>query len=326
MVMNFTFFGRNASANQVECSTPTWGYDISAVQVLGYCLTIIPLVNISVNVITMAYIIRAPKLKANTRVFLCSLTVSNTLVGVFVLPVRIFGMITATVGISLEISYILCVVGNSFDVMLRTSSALHLSVLAYDRYLSTCRPFSRGYRLNRKFNTILFIGCWTVPAILSFGVIPPRFQLKGIVKEYNCLLNRTKMCQYITNMPYAFITTFACFIVPAAFILMCNNRTISSVKKREKVFIKLLHINTKRRSFNRRHFGTKLSRTILSMSCIFLCCWLPFFVINFTDPLTSYRVPVYIWLLVSWVGYANSVITSVIYLKSTKVLFFSCND
>lgn len=323
MVMVRTILVYNGSRTRLEdCSTPTWGYDISAVQVLGYCLAFTPIITVSINVIAMVFIIRAPKLKTNTRVFLCSLTVCDALVGIVVLPFRIYGIITAHLADVMRISGTLCDITNSLDVMLCASSIMHLSVLAYDRFLATCRPFKRGYWLNRKSCIVLFIGTWIVPAILSFGVIPLRFHLRGIERTYDCLLEQTKMCHFMANKSYAMTITLLGYAIPAIFILICNNCTLAAVERRRKLFTGLLNINTKRASVNRRHFGTKLARTIYMMTLGFLGCWLPFFVINFTDPLTSYRVPPYVWLLVTWLGYLNYALNPVIYLKFTGLLSF----
>lgn len=320
-VMDNSTSGEISSINKNECGKPTWGYDISAVQILGLCLACTPIVNISVNVITMTCIIRAPKLKGNTRLFLCSLTVCNAMYGLVVLPFRIFSMLTAKLDGLIGKNDVFCDVGNSFDVMLRMSSLMHLSVLAFDRYISLCRPFSRGYWLKRKFNAIVLTGSWIIPVIMSFGVVLPRVHLRGIVTEYECLLQETKMCYYIANKSFA-LTTFLCFIILASFVLLCNKRTMSAVERRENVIFRLLQINTKRASFHRRYFGTKLARTIMLMASCFLFSWLPYFVISLTDPLTSYRVPTYIWLLVTWLGYANTISNPVLYLKSTGILSF----
>jgi hypothetical protein len=322
MVMSFTFLSDNGSSYQVECPMPTWGYSILAGQVIGYCLAFVPVLDITINIITLAYTVRAPKLKANTRLFLCSLMICNTFSGVFVLPVKLIGMITVELEIPGQLIVLLCDLGNSFDGMLRTSSIFHLSALAFDEYISICRPFRRSYWLNRKFNTILFVGCWIIPAILYFCFIPPKIHIKGIEQQMECLFQRTKMCQFISNKPFAFATTGICYIVPTAFILICNACTKSSVKKREQMFYKLVQINTKKRSFNRRHFGTKLARIVISLSYSCILCWFPFYLITFIDPLTSYSVPTYMWLLVSWTGYSNSIILPIIYLKLTKVLTF----
>lgn len=320
--MDNTTAGINSSVNHYDCAKPTWGYDVTAVQVLGFCLAFTPLISAPVNVIALVFIIRAPKLKANTRVCLGSVMMCNTLFGVIVLPLNIFGMIFAKSNSFIGKNDKLCEVGNGFEVMLRISALMHMSFLAYDRFLTMCRPFRRAFWLNRSFDTFVFIGCWMFPAILSFSVFLPRLQLIGIIKQHDCLLEQTKMCNFIANKSFSLTHTCLGFAVPSVFILLCNNRTMASVRRRETVIFNLLQINTKRGSFNRRHFGTKLARTICAMTSCFLCCWLPFFVVNFADPLTSYRVPRYIWLLVTWFGYASTVTSPVIYMKSTGLLSF----
>lgn len=301
-----------------NCTSPTWGYKISAIQIVGYCLAFSPILTITLNVIAMGCIVRAPKLKAHTRVFLVSLAICDALVGALVIPFRLMGIFTADLyDVKNLLSDTLCDVGNSFDVMLCTSSVMHISVLAYDRFLATCHPFKLDYWFSRKFLTLFLVLSWMLPAVISFGFIPSRIYVRDIERQHECHQQTTGACQFTANVSYSLTTVVICFIVPASFIILCNYRIMKTVRKRTELFNKLLQINTKRRSFDRRHFGTKLARTIFIMTVCFVCCWLPFFIIEMIDPFISYRVPAYIWLLVTWLGYANSAINPVLYLKST---------
>ncbi|XP_052771053.1 trace amine-associated receptor 1-like [Mya arenaria] len=303
----------------LKCQPPTWGYEPTVFQVFGYSLSLLAVVTIVTNLVAMICIYRAPKLKTFTRLFLFSLAVCDFLVGAVVMPFRIFGMVTRSFD---SLGHTFCYIGNSVDVLLCSSSMFHITILAFDRCLALCKPFRHGYICSPAKGKSVFILSWLISAVISFGFILAKLHVKGIEAIYNCVLYVTGSCQLVSNVPYAIMTTAVTFGLPSLFTIVCNQFTTRAIEKRRKIFDRLVNINTRKGSLNRRHIGTKLARTILLMSLSFLACWSPFFVIHITDPLTNYRVPQYVWTLVTWTGYANSLLNPILYLKATSFIMF----
>lgn len=315
---SWTEFNKSIS-NVTLCTEPTWGYNVTVTRVLGYCLIILPLLTVVVNLIVLVVISRAPKLKLCTRIFLFSLAACDICTGVFVMPFRIFGMVTENMKI---LGMTKCNFGNSVDFMLYISSLVHLCVLTFDRFLASCKPFKHGLWFRREYCVLTCIACWIIPAILAFGIIPTELHIRGIATQYSCILKITGSCQLLSSRPFALTSAVVIYVIPTLFILICNCFIITAIENRKKMFLRLIHVHTKRGSLNRRHIGMKLAQTVMAMATGCIVCWLPFFTVQSVDPLVSYRVPQYIITLVTWIGYAKSVASPLIYLKSTSFLRF----
>lgn len=305
----------NASA-EIECWLPTWGYHVSVAQVLGYCLTWTPVITILVNVIALVYILKVPKLKTNTRTFLFSLTICDIFIGLVIMPFRIFGLINSGLDSKVVLDTIYCDIGNAIDVSFSIVTAMHLVILSFDRYLASCRPFQLRHWLNRKTCLIFFVLSWVIPLGVTLGLFPAKVHLTGVDNPYHCRSQNVRYCHLMLSVSFAMVFTAISYVLPAVCIILCNHCTKKAIEKRMKVFTRLLQINTTRGSYHRRHFGTKLARTIILLTWCSLGSWLPYFVINTVDPLTGYRVPPYVWLLVTWIKYSKSFISPVLYLKA----------
>lgn len=309
----------NVTKGVILCEEPIWGYNVFVVKILGYVLMILSLAAVVLNVLALIVIFRAPKLKPVMRIFMFSLILCHLLMGLIVMPFRIIGMIANFLETS---EPVYCNIFNSIEKMLYINSICHLCVLTFERYISLCRPFKYGNLFKRRSGMCFLFACWLISSGLAFGIIPNQLHMEGVQKEIQCIVELTRNCHSLLNVPYAFAAAVLCYIFPAGFILICNFFILIAVEKRRKLFLRLIHINTERGSLYRRHFGTKLAQTLMYMTSCFIVCWLPFFVVQSVNPLIMFQVPKYVWIFTNWLGYAYSVMNPFLYLKSISFLRF----
>jgi len=305
------------------CKEPPWGYSYQASQIIGGCLTALPIIALGLNLTAMVVIFRAPKLKPCTRLFLFSVAICDTFVAIFIMPFRLVGLL----GDRTLVHYVtLCNIGNGLDLMLYISSISNLCILTFDRFLALCKPFRHAFWFKKEHCVLMFILSWLVPASLAFGIVPVQLHTKGVLPQNRCIMKITGSCQFLSNVPYALSSTSLCYVIPCAFILICNYFILAAIDKRKKIFLTLLRLHTERGSCHRRHFGTRLAFTTMKMTSCFVLCWLPFYVVQSVQLLTSYQVPHYVWLLAYWAGYANCAINPLIYLRSISFIRFRCME
>ena len=293
--------------------TVTWGYSKPDVRIVAYILAFSPVLVLTMNCIASLYIIRARRLKLHTRLLLFSISAADILVATIVMPFRLYDMLNYR-----AMNDPICNVGNSFDVFLSFVSMLSMTVLAFDRYITTCKPFHIGYWFRKRNMVGMLILTWGFPAIFTFVFIPLKLSINSVGFKRKCLAWKTKSCLFFAKVPYG-VSTAILFSFLSAIIIICNKHTMHAIKKKTEIFYRVI-FSTKPIPVYRRHHGSKTARMVIRMTLCFMLCWLPFFIVIAVDPLLGYRIPQYIWIVARWIAYMNCVLNPLLFLISAGVL------
>ena len=276
-------------------------------------LCVIMILTIALNIALIVKINLRPKHKLFTRFFLTSLASVDLCVGILLMPFSIFDGLYDLRNLFGSKT---CALFNSFDVMLSTSSILHLGILTYERYIALCKTLSYGIKCNK--NTIKVFTCvnWILVIMISFGIILPGYHEVGIdTIVLKCIYASANSCVNVFGIYYAVTSSVISFFLPGVLIICFNVRVFKHVRFQSQYRRDVLGIKACQRvRSGRQSQSMRVARTIAILTGCFFVCWLPFFIINVLSGFINYKVPVILDFVVLWLGYCNSAMNPLLYL------------
>ncbi|XP_054580155.1 D(1B) dopamine receptor [Eptesicus fuscus] len=302
------------------------------------------------NALVCAAVVRSRHLRARmTHVFIVSLAVSDLFVALLVMPWKAVAEVAGHWPFGA-----FCDVWVAFDIMCSTASILNLCVISVDRYWAISSPFRYQRRMTRRVALGMVGLAWTLSILISFipvqlhwhrdeagspgAVDPPPADLANgtswgragdpEVREENCdsSLNRT----------YAIASSLISFYIPVAIMIVTYARIYRIAQAQIRRIACLERAGQRAQRCGSPVGGapepglrasiqkeTKVLKTLSMIMGVFVCCWLPFFLLNCMAPFCSRRpegaragfpcVSDTTFDVFVWFGWANSSLNPVIY-------------
>ncbi|XP_061754657.1 dopamine receptor D1b [Nerophis ophidion] len=275
-----------------------------------------------------------------TNFFVISLAISDLLVAILVMPWK-----AATEIMGFWPFGAFCNMWVAFDIMCSTASILNLCVISVDRYWAISSPFRYERKMTPKVACLMISVAWTLSVLISF--IPVQLNWHKAHTTSYAELNLSypgdlppDNCDSRLNRSYAISSSVISFYIPVAIMIVTYTRiyriaqkqirrisalerAAESAKNRHSSMGNTSNIESEssfKMSFKRE---TKVLKTLSVIMGVFVCCWLPFFILNCMVPLcdpnllnhaagfpcishTTFDVFV-------WFGWANSSLNPIIY-------------
>ncbi|XP_075712630.1 D(1A) dopamine receptor [Rhinoderma darwinii] len=310
---------------------------------MGCLLSVLILSTLFGNTLVCAAVIRFRHLRSKvTNFFVISLAVSDLLVAMLVMPWKAVAEIAGFWPFG---SF--CNIWVAFDIMCSTASILNLCVISVDRYWAISSPFRYERKMTPKVAFIMISVAWTLSILISFIPVQLNWHKAKTTSFFD--LNNTFQgsamdnCDSSLNRTYAISSSLISFYIPVAIMIVTYTRIYRiaakqirriSALERAAVHAKNCQSSTGnessidcqqpessfKTSFKRE---TKVLKTLSVIMGVFVCCWLPFFILNcmvpFCDPSvpTSGAEPFCIssttFDIFVWFGWANSSLNPIIY-------------
>ncbi|NXF73608.1 DRD1 protein, partial [Sclerurus mexicanus] len=318
--------------------------DSSSFRILTGCfLSLLILSTLLGNTLVCAAVIRFRHLRSKvTNFFVISLAVSDLLVAVLVMPWKAVAEIAGFWPFG---SF--CNIWVAFDIMCSTASILNLCVISVDRYWAISSPFRYERKMTPKAAFIMISVAWTLSVLISFIPVQLNWHKATTTSflDLNASLQGVSMdnCDSSLNRMYAISSSLISFYIPVAIMIVTYTRIYRIAQKQIRRISALeraaVHAkNCQNTSGNRSSMDcqqpesnfkmsfkreTKVLKTLSVIMGVFVCCWLPFFVLNcmipFCEPtqpskgaeafcINSTTFDVFIWF-----GWANSSLNPIIY-------------
>ncbi|XP_078087741.1 D(1) dopamine receptor-like [Mustelus asterias] len=318
------------------------GEQDSSFRVLTGCfLSLLILSTLLGNTLVCVAVVRFRHLRSKvTNFFVISLAVSDLLVAVLVMPWK---AVSEMAGYWPFGSF--CNIWVAFDIMCSTASILNLCVISVDRYWAISSPFRYERKMTPKVAFVMISVAWTLSVLISF--IP--VQLDWHKAKPNALLdyNTTGQrpgdnCDSSLNRTYAISSSLISFYIPVAIMIVTYTRIYRIAQKQirrisalERAAVHAKNCQSNRSSasnapelqqpesslkmsFKRE---TKVLKTLSVIMGVFVCCWLPFFILNCIVPFCEGSAHAASPACVSggtfdvfvWFGWANSSLNPIIY-------------
>ncbi|XP_007524429.1 D(1A) dopamine receptor [Erinaceus europaeus] len=293
------------------------------------------------NTLVCAAVIRFRHLRSKvTNFFVISLAVSDLLVAVLVMPWKAVAEIAGFWPFG---SF--CNIWVAFDIMCSTASILNLCVISVDRYWAISSPFRYERKMTPKAAFVLIGVAWTLSVLISF--IPVQLSWHKARPTGSPEVNATTTspdeednCDSSLSRTYAISSSVISFYIPVAIMIVTYTRIYRIAQKqirrisaleRAAVHAKSCQATAPgnrnpaegaqpescfKMSFKRE---TKVLKTLSVIMGVFVCCWLPFFILNCMVPfcgagetqpfcIDSITFDVFVWF-----GWANSSLNPIIY-------------
>ncbi|XP_016358209.1 D(1) dopamine receptor-like [Sinocyclocheilus anshuiensis] len=273
------------------------------------------------NALVCAAVLRFRHLRAKvTHVFIASLAVSDLLVAVLVMPWKAAAEVAGFWPFGA-----FCDVWVAFDIMCSTASILNLCVISVDRYWAISSPFRYERKMTPRVAFVMVGAAWTLSVLISF--IPVQLDWhKADAGAAEPNASDVDSCDSSLSREYAISSSLISFYIPVAIMIVTYTRIyrIAQVQIRRIASLERAaeHAQSRRsdRSLHRSlktsfQRETKVLKTLSVIMGVFVCCWLPFFVLNCVVPfcrrepcVSDTTFDVFVWF-----GWSNSSLNPVIY-------------
>ncbi|XP_077360546.1 dopamine receptor D1b [Festucalex cinctus] len=275
-----------------------------------------------------------------TNLFVISLAISDLLVAILVMPWK-----AATEIVGFWPFGAFCNIWVAFDIMCSTASILNLCVISVDRYWAISSPFRYERKMTPRVACLMISVAWTLSVLISF--IPVQLNWHKAQPAGYAELNGTfagelppDNCDSSLNRSYAISSSLISFYIPVAIMLVTYTRIYRIAQKQIR---RISALERAAESAKNRHSSmgntsnmesessfkmsfkreTKVLKTLSVIMGVFVCCWLPFFILNCMVPFCEANLPedaddfhcispttfdVFVWF-----GWANSSLNPIIY-------------
>uniref|UniRef100_A0A3Q3ED27 D(1B) dopamine receptor n=1 Tax=Kryptolebias marmoratus TaxID=37003 RepID=A0A3Q3ED27_KRYMA len=276
------------------------------------------------NLTVCAAVYRYRHLRAKvTNIFIVSLALSDLLVAVLVMPWK---AVAEVAGFWPFGSF--CKTWLSCDIMCSTASILNLCVISVDRYWAISSPFCYERSMSKRVAFVMIGVTWTVSVVISFVPVQLDWHRAGIGDADRLAAPRDGSCDSSLSRTYAISSSLISFYIPVLIMIVTYTRIYRIAQVQIRVISSLEraaeHAQSCRSHLVSIRKETKVLKTLSIIMGVFVCCWLPFFILNCALPFCPapgapgaqrgpYCVSEKTFDVFVWIGWSNSSLNPVIY-------------
>uniref|UniRef100_A0A8D0GD39 G-protein coupled receptors family 1 profile domain-containing protein n=1 Tax=Sphenodon punctatus TaxID=8508 RepID=A0A8D0GD39_SPHPU len=314
-----------SSAEQQAASGPGTG----GLRALAGCLLwLLVLCTLLGNTLVCVALLRFRHLRAKvTNWFVLSLAVSDLCVALLVMPWK---AVSEVAGGSWPFGPGFCDTWVAFDIMCSTASILHLCIISLDRYWAITSPFRYERRMTQRLACAMITLAWTLSVLISFIPVQLHWhKARGWGSQEVPPQAGPPRCDTHLNRTYAITSSLISFYIPVAIMIGTYTRIyriaqaqIRQISSLERAGGHCPAQEGEPASSLRKE--TKVLQTLSIIMGVFVCCWLPFFLLNCLLPFCHSEaegspqqqlpcVSQTIFNIFVWFGWANSSVNPVIY-------------
>ncbi|XP_065111876.1 trace amine-associated receptor 4-like [Paramisgurnus dabryanus] len=300
---------------------------LTVVKVTMYAfISLMILMTVFGNLLIIISISHFKQLQSPTHLIVQSLAVCDCLLGLLVMP---YSMVRSVEGCWF-LGDVICKVHSSMDMMLCTSSLLHLSLISIDRYWAICDPLKYRMRITNNTVTVFITFTWIFSFVYNFSVVFSGVSAVGL-EAYILQMSCFGGCAVFINKEWGLISFILSFIIPGTIMSSLYIIIFTVVRKHVKVLSEKVSVTTTGvNSQSSAHRERKAAKTLALVMGVFFLCWLPFSIAIAVYPYFHFVVPADVFEALVWFAYFNSTFNPLIYgffyprfQKAFKTLIFT---
>ncbi|XP_019736021.1 D(1B) dopamine receptor [Hippocampus comes] len=267
--------------------------------VTGCLLFLLILWTLLGNILVCSAVLRSRHLRTKvTNIFIVSLALSDLFVAVLVMPWKAVAEVAGYWPFGT-----FCNIWVAFDIMCSTASILNLCIISVDRYWAISSPFRYERKMTQRVAFVMISITWTLSVLISF--IPVQLNWHKAsgddaagTSNASAARPTEENCDSSLSREYAISSSLISFYIPVAIMIVTYTRIyrIAQIQIRRIASLERAaehaqscrtnrlechHHNTLKTSIKRE---TKVFKTLSVIMGVFVCCWLPFFVLNCMVP------------------------------------------
>ncbi|XP_061410162.1 trace amine-associated receptor 3-like [Lethenteron reissneri] len=293
-----------------NCTGPTQVREVRLVLLVVFAIFITA--TILGNLLIITAIASFTKLQTHANFLALSLAVSDLLVGVFIMPLSMM----KTVYDCWFYASVLCNAHYFLDYTLTTATILHITCIAYDRYVAICDPLRYPTRVTVRTIAGLLVLCWlgaaifSSPILLSFSPTLSRGNIERASCPDDCVFSVSFGILVTIGMGPYFTAIHVVLLMYAVIYRVARRQ---SRKVAAEAASSSAADSSAVKNMKREHSAAKTLGAIIGT---FMLSWLPYYVVammSFTvDGLfIPYRVAM-------WIGYCSSAINPLLYASFNR--------
>nr|XP_054764930.1 tyramine receptor 1-like [Lytechinus pictus] len=285
-------------------------------QIIGFFVfdIIIAVVILVGNTLVVLSVARTPSLRSQNNIFLASLAVVDFLLAIVCIPLDII----VGLGFKPDVTSWACL---SLSVVIATMvflTILHITVVAFDRFLAITSPFTYQQRMTNGRVACLIAGIWLITLVLSSTA----FAWNNVPDFHDTACDLL----YIQGKGYRVMIVMLIMIVPTTLMSYWYYR-IYRVARSHRRRIAALERVLESKVFARAKYATSLKKdlkaavTLMLVFGLFIIGWLPASLITIIDVLVpDVRLDeIYIYELICFkIAFSNSAINPIIYAARNR--------
>ncbi|CAM9828664.1 unnamed protein product [Lampetra planeri] len=270
------------------------------------------------------------QLQTHANTLALSLAVSDFLIGLLIMPYR---MMHAVYQCWFYASFF-CHLHYFLDYTLTTSSIIHLSCIAYDRYVAICDPLRYQTRVTDRTVAVMLALCWlgaaifTTPALLSLSPTLSR----GTIERGGCPDN----CMFIVNLGLHFAYGMCPYFLSMFIILLIYSKIYRVARRQARKVTAGAPTESQRtevanggssggggggdeaakRWKSRMKREHNAAKTLGSIIACFMLSWLPYDILVIVFPF--YKNTSVAYEVVCWIGYISSTVNPILYASINR--------
>ncbi|XP_078725557.1 trace amine-associated receptor 365-like [Lampetra fluviatilis] len=286
-----------------------------------FTISLFIVITILSNLLIVSAVALFRQLQTQANALALSLAVSDLLVGVVIMPLSL----NKSVYKCWFYAPLLCHVHFFCDYWFTTASVLHLSCIAYDRYVAICDPLRYQQRMNRRALVVMLLFCWLCSALLSTPILlslSPTLS-QGTIAKNGC----PDDCRFFISVGILFAIGMWPYFTSVLLVVLMYGRIYRVARGQARKIAAMDRASSglgggeeagraaasRWASMKREHNAAKTLGAILAA---FIISWLPYYIIAIMltvdeSVILPYKVSV-------WLGYMNSAINPILYATFNK--------
>ncbi|XP_072559184.1 trace amine-associated receptor 1-like [Paramormyrops kingsleyae] len=259
------------------------------------------------NLLVIVTISHSKQLHTPTNYLILSLAVSDFLLGAVVMLPSLIR--------SLETCWYLgdwfCKIHSSIDFSLTGASIFMLYLISIERYVAVSRPLLYHALITTRVAKCMILVCWVFSALVSFGMELNSLTIQDVyLTELNC----EGRCTVILDKLSSILFFLFLFFIPGLFMLGLYLKILLIAHKQARS-LQVTILTAENREKSRiilSKMEQKSTRTLGIVTAVYLSCWSPGFIYIIIDPVTNSSTQ-YLYDILIWIYYLNSVMNPIIY-------------
>ncbi|XP_048842068.1 trace amine-associated receptor 1-like [Brienomyrus brachyistius] len=169
------------------------------------------------------------------------------------------------------------------------------------RYVAVSQPLLYHALITTRVAKYMILTCWALSALIGFGMELNSLIIQDVyLTQFVC----EGRCAVIQDKASGILFSLFLFFIPGLFmlglylkILVIAHKQARTVKRPESFCLR---------------WSKKSTKTLGIVTGVYLCCWSPTFIYLIIDPVTGLSTP-YLYDILLWIYYLNSVMNPIIY-------------